>query len=873
MLRALMTTSVLCGFCVVLERPVAHGEAPTNSLKAESTSTEVLARGPIHEAFAEPVNLSAVDPVAFDAAPPKSIEELPPTQIPEGDNVQWIPGYWAWDDDRTDFIWISGVWRECPPGQRWVPGYWSEGEHRWSWTPGFWISDTVREVQYLPEPPETVEAGPNVDAPSENHIWIPGVWRYVDTRYVWQPGYWTVGQPDWLWVPAHYAWSPSGYVFIDGYWDYPLVQRGVLFAPVYYREPVFQQADYHYTPTTVISTDLLTLHFFSRPRYCHYYFGDYYASRYREIGIEPWLMAPRLRGVYDPIFTYYSWDSRRSGRDWYETARDHYDFFSRNERYRPAATFAALRRQRFDPTQINDATFQQIVTQQNNLLVNFNQYVKNAEQVISGPGGRRESVRFAGLGEDERQSYLRRADSLREFQRRRRDVERIGRNITDRRSEGRRDPVVPRDDRIGRALRLDDLPDSVAVGPEGIHRRANGRGLPPRPDQAAGTTDSAGASSAAVRTAERSQSSRGSELTRADARDGKPPAGPGFPEQNGQPEHRGVTRNNAIEPRAESPRERSLLQDRANDNADRGPVNARAGSSGRNIESGPRGPARQADGGRATTRFGPARTQGSDSRELDNPLNRNAPPANVARPNAGQNRAVFDERENRAPDRSRTGERNAAPSTGQSPIEAQGDSRRLSPFTPEQAPSERKGVADGTRQLNLRPPSSDQRGSTTPGGRTNEPSQKSRGNRGSQDDSARSRGQLPSSVQQRDRSQSVVPRTANRFPTSGSRESSVRGQGLGQSFRRSDSEYRPSNDPSRGNSVDPRARRSTEGFQTPSSRSAPNDARPRPSTSRSAAAGPPSRSNRDARPQQDGGSRATQDRRSSRDDDRERGRD
>jgi hypothetical protein len=43
----------------------------------------------------------------------------------------------------------------------------------------------------------------------------------------------------------------------------------------------------------------------SAARYGQYYFGDYYAPRYREIGIEPWLMVPRTRGCYDPLFTYY----------------------------------------------------------------------------------------------------------------------------------------------------------------------------------------------------------------------------------------------------------------------------------------------------------------------------------------------------------------------------------------------------------------------------------------------------------------------------------------------------------------------------------------------------------------------------------------
>ena len=35
-------------------------------------------------------------------------------------------------------------------------------------------------------------------------------------------------------MPAHYVWTPRGYVFVDGYYDYSVARRGVLFAPVYF---------------------------------------------------------------------------------------------------------------------------------------------------------------------------------------------------------------------------------------------------------------------------------------------------------------------------------------------------------------------------------------------------------------------------------------------------------------------------------------------------------------------------------------------------------------------------------------------------------------------------------------------------------------
>ena len=89
---------------------------------------QVLTRGPVHEAFAETVTFDPEPGIVVPKSPPAAIEELPPDQKPEGANVAWIPGYWAWDDERNDFLWVSGIWRDLPPGRQWVPGYWGQSE-------------------------------------------------------------------------------------------------------------------------------------------------------------------------------------------------------------------------------------------------------------------------------------------------------------------------------------------------------------------------------------------------------------------------------------------------------------------------------------------------------------------------------------------------------------------------------------------------------------------------------------------------------------------------------------------------------------------------------------------------------------------------
>jgi hypothetical protein len=123
---------------------------------AGQDGVEVLTRGPVHEAFAETITFDPEPGVVVRKAPPAAIEELPPQQRPAGGNLAWIPGYWAWDDERTDFLWISGIWRALPPGRQWVPGYWAQSRQGFQWTSGYWADAAAIEIDYLPEPPATL---------------------------------------------------------------------------------------------------------------------------------------------------------------------------------------------------------------------------------------------------------------------------------------------------------------------------------------------------------------------------------------------------------------------------------------------------------------------------------------------------------------------------------------------------------------------------------------------------------------------------------------------------------------------------------------------------------------------------------------------
>lgn len=299
---------------------------------------EQLTRGPIHEAFAEQYNLDPVEGLIVPKEPPDPIDEIPPETRPEGENVEWIPGYWGWDDQRNDFIWVSGVWRNFPPGQRWVPGYWSPVETGFQWTPGFWTAAGNQQLNYLPAPPESLEAGPNVQPADDGYFWVPGSWLYVGGEYRWRPGYYSAAYDNWVWVPARYVWTPCGYLYVNGYWDYRLPYRGVLYAPIYV--DTVRYPHYTYRPSVVLNVGRLLLHWFVRPRYCHYYYGDYYGDY---AGIYPWYSFYGRRRCYDPLLTFYRWHSHRHYHyDYVDRLRAWHGYYLANERYRPPRRYAAL---------------------------------------------------------------------------------------------------------------------------------------------------------------------------------------------------------------------------------------------------------------------------------------------------------------------------------------------------------------------------------------------------------------------------------------------------------------------------------------------------------------------------------------------------
>ena len=280
---------------------------------------EVLARGPVHEAYAEPSDENPSPRPSFRSSRPGRSRNCHRTRSRRATTSSGCPGYWHWDEDRKDFIWVSGFWRNAPPGRVWVPGSWREvarrlavgrrllaGRDRGSAATGP-RSSTCRSRR----PRSRCRAGD--PAPTETDVYIPGQLGLARAVRVaaGRTGS-STGRAGCGCRPTT-AGPPSGTSFVDGYWDYPLADRGVLFAPVYIPPAVYARpgvrlhADLRREASRACSAPVRAAAGSGR-----YYFGDYFAPTYASLGFTAWCGTRRAspsgsarRLGYDPLLSYY----------------------------------------------------------------------------------------------------------------------------------------------------------------------------------------------------------------------------------------------------------------------------------------------------------------------------------------------------------------------------------------------------------------------------------------------------------------------------------------------------------------------------------------------------------------------------------------
>ena len=300
---------------------------------------EVDARGPLHEAYARPWQADPAPNQALDKKPPDPIPEEPAAEKPVGKNVQWIPGYWQWDQDRKDFIWVSGFWREMPQGRRWVMGYWVHTADGWRWVSGHFAAPQERDFQYVPLPPHNPDdRGAATQPPDDRSAYIPGSWFYGEDGYSYREGYWTEGYDDRMWVPACYYWTPYGYCFCSGYWDYPLGGRGLLFAPCFFTRPLWLTSGWCFRPWLGIGFGGLCDNLFVGLGCGHYFFGDYYAPFYFGLGFCPWFW--HCAHFHDPHWAHCQW-ANRANPAWAANMRANFVGHANGTLAAPARTLAA----------------------------------------------------------------------------------------------------------------------------------------------------------------------------------------------------------------------------------------------------------------------------------------------------------------------------------------------------------------------------------------------------------------------------------------------------------------------------------------------------------------------------------------------------
>ena len=308
---------------------------------AEGPRTDESARlrGPLHEAFVQPLAGADKPGLTIGRRPAAARDEIPAAIKPTAPNAAWLPGYWGWDPADEAFLWVPGVWRVPPPGMRWVPGYWHEQDDGWQWVRGFWYPVMEPRLPYRPYPPDLAEEPPA--ARSADEFGVGGHWSYVRGQYIWNRGFTARHKAGWAWMPSHYMWTPRGAIFVPGYWDYPLDARGLPLAPVRVASATQPSAagTTAFVPKVAVNLGDLSEALFVSAGYGHYYFGDYFESDV--VDLKPWHEPDAETGL-EPSFAYERW-RHRAEADWTEKLADRYRHRREDAKLRPTVLFAERR--------------------------------------------------------------------------------------------------------------------------------------------------------------------------------------------------------------------------------------------------------------------------------------------------------------------------------------------------------------------------------------------------------------------------------------------------------------------------------------------------------------------------------------------------
>jgi hypothetical protein len=203
---------------------------------------------------------------------------------------------------------------------------------------------------------------------------------------------------------------------------------------------------------TVINLSVFSDHLFVRPRYNHYYFGDYYAPSYRTAGFYASFSFQSSRRGYEPIYTHERWRHRQDP-DWDRRVQANFNRRRDHEDDRPRRTLAAQVRYASTDARRADRSF------------------RLAGSIEEVSRDNNDGVRFRKVDQDTRQQVAQRTQDVQRFRKERQrsesdtSVKRVAKRSAPVRMKAPRSPIAAKSaDQLGKA-------DSPPKRPE-----------PPRPD-------------------------------------------------------------------------------------------------------------------------------------------------------------------------------------------------------------------------------------------------------------------------------------------------------------------------------------------------------------------------------------------------------
>ena len=210
----------------------------------------------VHEAFVDHGDTVRVAKrIYVDSEPPPVIHESVIYDTRPSTDAIWIPGYWYHVPRVHNYVWVSGCWRIPPSGMAWRSGQYMAVGTRWAWVPGCWTPANASLTYYPSAPPAfRLEIVNHALCPSPRHVWAAGHWKWSHSRYSWFAGTWVLPPAGHVYVAPRYHWTPRGYAFVAGYFDRPVVRRGVAYRPIVVRHPRRIQ---RIKPRSVYRTDRL----------------------------------------------------------------------------------------------------------------------------------------------------------------------------------------------------------------------------------------------------------------------------------------------------------------------------------------------------------------------------------------------------------------------------------------------------------------------------------------------------------------------------------------------------------------------------------------------------------------------------------------